>query len=95
MRKKQHQEFPEYLVRSDGFVERRVDSCRYQKAGDILKGRILESGYRQFKLCHADGRITDAEGRPILEQIHQLMIHLGSMAEQVKAETVKRGSEDE
>lgn len=50
-----HPEFPDYFIRADGSVERRVDSKRYQKAGDILKGRILASGYRQHKLVSKDG----------------------------------------
>lgn len=57
MRKVIHPDFPEYFIRDDGLVERAVDSKKYQKAGEILAGRILKkSGYRQFKLVGADGK---------------------------------------
>ena len=35
MEKRTHPDFPEYLIRDDGFVERAVDSKKYQKAGDL------------------------------------------------------------
>lgn len=56
MRKVVHPDFPEYFVREDGFVERRVDSKMYQKAGDLLRGRVLGSGYRQFNMLDHNGR---------------------------------------
>lgn len=55
MRKRKHQTYPDYFVREDGLVERAVDSKRYQKAGDLVMGRVLASGYRQFKLVDAEG----------------------------------------
>lgn len=56
MRKVVHPDFPEYFVRDDGLVERRFDSRKYQKAGSVLYGRVLASGYRQFKLVGNDGK---------------------------------------
>lgn len=50
-----HPEFPEYIFSSSGRVIRAVDSCKHQKAGDEIFGRVMVSGYRQFKLCHRDG----------------------------------------
>lgn len=55
MRKVVHPEFPEYFIRDDGRIERRVDSKRYQKAGEVLEGRVLCSGYRQHKLVDRNG----------------------------------------
>lgn len=55
MHKVVHPEFPQYFVRADGFVERATDSLRASKAGDLLSGRVLASGYRQFKLRDRDG----------------------------------------
>ena len=55
MRKVIHPKFPDYFVRSDGSVERRFDNQKYRKAGDILAGRILQSGYRQYNLRDRDG----------------------------------------
>lgn len=53
-----HPDFPEYFVWEDGTVERAVDSRRYTKAGDIMRGRVLVSGYRQFNLINKDGNRT-------------------------------------
>jgi len=66
MRKASHPRFPQYLVRSDGFVERAVDSRKHQKAGEVLLGRVLASGYRQFKLI-------DANGTPVLVRGNRLV----------------------
>lgn len=71
MFKVKHPDFPEYFVRDDGFVERAVDSQKHPKAGDMLKGRVLVSGYRQFKLVHRDGtqRLVRAN-RLVTEAFH-------------------------
>jgi hypothetical protein len=50
-----HPQFPDYWIHSDGTVVRAVNSQKYQKAGDVLAGRVLQSGYRQHKLVDADG----------------------------------------
>jgi hypothetical protein len=55
MRKVIHPDFPDYFIRDDGLVERRVDSRRYHKAGLVLCGRVLTSGYRQFNLRDVNG----------------------------------------
>lgn len=71
MRKVVHPDYPEYLIREDGLVERAVDSQRGPKAGDVLHGRVLKSGYRQFKLFHRDGaqRLVRAN-RLVCEAFH-------------------------
>jgi hypothetical protein len=55
MRKVIHPGFPNYFIRDDGLVERRVDGRRHQKAGLVLYGRVLASGYRQFNLRDGNG----------------------------------------
>jgi hypothetical protein len=55
-----HPRFPDYDVRADGRVFRarwtpRKGQGNYPRFGEI-KGRVLKSGYRQFKLCTFDGR---------------------------------------
>lgn len=71
MRKIIHPEFPDYFVLEDGTVERRNDGAHGRKAGSILSGRVLKSGYRQFKLCHRDGdqRLVRAN-RLVCEAFH-------------------------
>lgn len=66
-----HQLFPDYLIGEDGTVERRVDSRHYQKAGRIIRGRVLRSGYRQFNLVGMDGRKHLVRGnRLVCEAYH-------------------------
>ncbi len=55
LRKVKHPQYPNYLVRDDGLVERAVASRKYHKAGFILRGSVLQSGYRQFALFDACG----------------------------------------
>ena len=50
-----HPRFPEYEIHSDGRVFRIKQSKRHNKPGDEIKGRVLKSGYRQFKLNNASG----------------------------------------
>lgn len=71
MHKAIHPNFPDYYIREDGVVERRVDSKKYQKAGDILNGRVLMSGYRQYKLVDAGGdRRLIRANRLVCEAFH-------------------------
>jgi hypothetical protein len=55
MRRAIHPDFPDYFVRDDGLVERRTEG-HHTHPGDVLKGRVLASGYRQFKLVRRDGK---------------------------------------
>lgn len=64
--KVKHPDFPDYWVYSDGVITRACDSKRYQKAGDVVWGRVLESGYRQHKL-------TDAQGKQRLVRTNRLV----------------------
>lgn len=51
-----------------GIVVRAVDSKRYHKAGDAVLGRVLASGYRQYKLVSRDGiRVHVRANRLVLE----------------------------
>jgi len=71
LKKVTHPEFPEYFIRSDGSVERAIDGKRNSKAGDILRGRVLTSGYRQFKLKRRDGtKAAVRANRLVCEAFH-------------------------
>ena len=81
MRKVRHPRFPQYLIREDGLVERAVDGKKYHKAGDILRGRILASGYRQFTLRDANcARCQVRANRLVCEAFHGLAPLLGHHA---------------
>lgn len=63
----QHPLFPKYDIREDGRVFARYDAG-YRKAGRELFGRVLSSGYRQFKLVDINGeRRSYRANRLILE----------------------------
>ncbi len=58
--KRTNPRFPDYEIRDDGRVFRvrygkSGKGSRSSKIGSEVKGRILQSGYRQFKLVRADG----------------------------------------
>jgi hypothetical protein len=72
MTAKIHPDFPDYEIHDDGRVFRiRVGRQNKGKIGEI-SGRVLkESGYRQFKLCHADGsKVVIRANRLITEVFH-------------------------
>lgn len=50
-----HPEYPDYIVREDGRVFRRTAGGRGRMPGDEVFGRVLKSGYRQFKLINQFG----------------------------------------
>jgi hypothetical protein len=68
-----HPHFPDYWIHADGSVVRAVDSQKYHKAGDVLRGRVMRSGYRQHKLVDANGnRRLVRTNRIVCEAFHGL-----------------------
>ena len=50
-----HPQFPLYEIHADGTVRRRVKLRYFERGGQVV-GRVLKSGYRQFKLKDVDGK---------------------------------------